>query len=324
MECPVCLERLESPVTCCVNGHPLCPKCPMNMRTCPLCSSTFSNQQHTFINQLVTTFPFRCRYSLEGCSEILVPDNLKNHEKVCEYRYVDCPLLTTSFTKCITLVSQRSYTEHIEQCHQSYITTYCTKEWEYIGVLPVGMYFNQINCYYSVIKDNYRHLYFIVMTHYDKKAQVYQISVHFLGKQSEAHDYIYTINVKAKDFFEEFVYSNKCIPKLTVPDEAKRFYPFELRDIDGMISSRKEGLKFSVKIRNKDDFKNKDNPKIIEENDDIIEIPISKVPKKRKTADSLLTNVVETESVWDLSKNMNETPTTSTFYNYYPLNLFKE
>lgn len=321
MECPVCLERLESPVVCCVNGHPLCPKCQKKIRVCPLCANNFSTHQHTFINQLVTTFPFRCKYALEGCTEILVPDNLKVHEKVCEYRYVDCPFFIVALTKCTHLVSQRSYTEHLEQYHPSYIITYDTKDWEYIGELPI---INQINCNYKAIKDKYRHEYFVVLTFYDRKLQVYQISVHYLGKQSDAKDYIYTVTVNDNNFFEEFVYSNKCLPKLMTPEESKKCFPFELKDIDGMLSNRREPIKFSVKVRSKDDFKNRDKPNVAETNDDIIEIPVSKVsrvPKKRKTVDSLLPTF-QNDSVWDLSTTVNETPTTSTFYDYYPLNLY--
>lgn len=276
MECPVCLERLQSPVACCFNGHPLCPKCSKSIRSCPLCQSIFTAGQNTFINQLIASFPFKCKFALEGCEELAAPEFLTVHEKKCEYRHVDCPLLTSSSTECFGLVTVRSYSAHVLEHHQSYITTYDARDWEYSGVLPKNIDESRINCYYSVLKDSWKDLCFIVMIYYDTATKIYQLTVHYLGKDSEASKYIYTIKLQVEGHFNELIYSTKCLPNIMSPEEAKKYDPFEIRDIDGRISRHKDEIKFSLKIKNVEDYKKYRH---------LDEITVLQVPKKRKTLD---------------------------------------
>lgn len=281
MECPVCMDRLQSPVSCCYNGHPLCPNCTKSVGSCPLCQTAFTTGQNTFINQLIASFPFRCKFSIEGCEERAAPEYLTAHEKTCEYRYVDCPLLTTSSTACYGLVSVRSYAAHVEEHHQSYITTFTGRDWGYSGVLPKTIFPDRLNCYYSILKDSWKKLYFVVMIYYEKISKAYQISVHYLGRNSEASNYIYTIKIMGVGRFNKGVtYSGECVPNMMSPEEASKYEPFEVKDTNGRISQHKNETKFFLSIKKVDDF-NKNNPHSTG-------TVASSVSKKRKTLDELM------------------------------------
>lgn len=276
LECPnpQCYERLDPPVYSCINGHAVCHKCELKGITqCPVCKSSFLKGRNFLINDILNTFQFRCKFSEHGCSIRSTPDSLKSHELTCDYRTVKC-VLSKDGKACDAVIALPQYPEHVETEHNSYVHTPFTLNSDYESVLPKKNKLDLTNRFFRFLKDTINNLNFLEMTHYDGTYKIYTISVHLIGKQSEASNFVYTIDVNEDNLMGQFKYSNDCLPNIMSSNEAEKFFPFTLRDKDDMFSIHKE-LKYNLKIEKKEDF-GKTPKEILEGGNDstLAEIPV--------------------------------------------------
>lgn len=145
------------------------------------------------------------------------------------------------------------YPDHVETEHDTYVHTPFTLNSDYECVLPKKNKLDTGNRFFRFLKDVINNLNFLEMTFYDETYKIYTISVHLIGKQSEASNFVYTIDVHEESLMGQFKYSNDCLPNIMSPNEAEKFFPFVLRDKDDTFSVHKE-LKYNLKIERKEDF----------------------------------------------------------------------
>ena len=81
--------------TCCKNEFRIfCSLCLIQLQNvvyCSYCGQYFRSSPCVPCNFLLDLLPFECQNTKYGCQQILMPGNLFEHEKVCDYMEVNCP-----------------------------------------------------------------------------------------------------------------------------------------------------------------------------------------------------------------------------------------
>lgn len=100
-QCPLCFER-PSPkagIKTCPKDHVICDKCyasaPRNgeQYRCYYCCGFVNRTEHVLLNELLKKEPRACAHVEYGCTyPMLPPDDIEEHERMCQYRPVKCPI----------------------------------------------------------------------------------------------------------------------------------------------------------------------------------------------------------------------------------------
>eukprot|EP01083_Nonionella_stella_P093310 261461_1 len=85
LECPICTLMMTAPIYQCTANHLICGSCKASLRNqrCPQCRQDLGNQRARFVESMIETFPYPCKYKDRGCSEILPPKERLEHENLC-------------------------------------------------------------------------------------------------------------------------------------------------------------------------------------------------------------------------------------------------
>ena len=126
--CGICLGLLQDPRQC-VNGHLFCFHCVSRVlfenekddkeSICPICRINISPStlsRSLYVEKAISSLKKFCKYRSkekggEGCKEVFNLDLIKEHEKVCQYRYVGCP---NGCAKKVRVVHLEHHKEHCE------------------------------------------------------------------------------------------------------------------------------------------------------------------------------------------------------------------
>ena len=97
LECPECLELPDLiPIYQCAQGHPICTRCYPKLGICPECLEKPKRKIRALVaEQILRKLLQKCKH--EGCS--VIQEDLKEHEKVCEYAIVNCSYCKDNFTR---------------------------------------------------------------------------------------------------------------------------------------------------------------------------------------------------------------------------------
>ncbi len=111
LECPVCKELLNKPIHQCEAGHAWCVECDDKFDRCPECRMALDIRIRSLLSErLIAILPVRCKYVPEGCN-VAISDGIGQHETVCPFRIVDCPL-------CDEEIVFKDLLPHIETGHK--------------------------------------------------------------------------------------------------------------------------------------------------------------------------------------------------------------
>ncbi|KAI8428801.1 hypothetical protein MSG28_007473 [Choristoneura fumiferana] len=66
LECPVCMEWMEPPITQCRRGHLVCGTCRKRLDTCPVCRTAFSSVRNRAMENVAGILRYPCRH---GCGK---------------------------------------------------------------------------------------------------------------------------------------------------------------------------------------------------------------------------------------------------------------
>lgn len=150
---------------------------------------------------------------------------------------------------CHSVIPIRDYLNHIQNFHKHCIRGQFKFNKANEMILPKKPNLERNRFYFRALKDDEKSVCFIESIFYDDAAMNYQISVHYVGKKSEASDYIYTIDILRTEFIQEYRYSNQCLPTMP-PMDAKRFHPFILPDRENCFSIHRP-LRYNLTITKK-------------------------------------------------------------------------
>nr|XP_049703267.1 uncharacterized protein LOC110384163 isoform X1 [Helicoverpa armigera]XP_049703269.1 uncharacterized protein LOC110384163 isoform X2 [Helicoverpa armigera]XP_049703270.1 uncharacterized protein LOC110384163 isoform X3 [Helicoverpa armigera] len=88
LECPVCLEWMEPPISQCRRGHLVCSRCRMRLASCPVCRTTFSSVRNRAMEGVAEMLRYPCRH---GCGREVRLRRRAPHEASCGARRYHCP-----------------------------------------------------------------------------------------------------------------------------------------------------------------------------------------------------------------------------------------
>ncbi|KAJ8732600.1 hypothetical protein PYW07_015199 [Mythimna separata] len=88
LECPVCLEWMEPPISQCRRGHLVCSRCRTRLASCPVCRTTFSSVRNRAMEGVAEMLRYPCRH---GCGREVRLRRRAPHEASCGARRYHCP-----------------------------------------------------------------------------------------------------------------------------------------------------------------------------------------------------------------------------------------
>ncbi|CAH0627356.1 unnamed protein product [Chrysodeixis includens] len=88
LECPVCLEWMEPPISQCRRGHLVCSRCRTRLASCPVCRTTFSSVRNRAMEGVAEMLRYPCRH---GCGREVRLRRRGPHEASCGARRYHCP-----------------------------------------------------------------------------------------------------------------------------------------------------------------------------------------------------------------------------------------
>ncbi|PNF30019.1 hypothetical protein B7P43_G05820 [Cryptotermes secundus] len=112
IECPVCYEHMSRPIILCRSGHNLCHNCKKCISKCPVSTSG----RNFALETIVRSAEYPCQYRNFGCASILTLPQIQ-HEEVCEYRPVRCPLFDSTGVTCLWTGVREDFRTHVTHEH---------------------------------------------------------------------------------------------------------------------------------------------------------------------------------------------------------------
>ncbi|XP_030026705.2 E3 ubiquitin-protein ligase sina isoform X1 [Manduca sexta] len=88
LECPVCLEWMEPPISQCRRGHLVCSRCRARLASCPVCRTMFSSVRNRAMEGVAEMLRYPCRH---GCGREVRLRRRAPHEASCSARKYHCP-----------------------------------------------------------------------------------------------------------------------------------------------------------------------------------------------------------------------------------------
>ncbi|GBP32828.1 E3 ubiquitin-protein ligase SIAH1 [Eumeta japonica] len=93
LECPVCLEFMEPPMSQCRRGHLVCSSCRARIISCPICRTAFSSVRNRAMEAVSEIVRYPCRH---GCGRETRLRRRETHEANCANRTYSCPVVSCS------------------------------------------------------------------------------------------------------------------------------------------------------------------------------------------------------------------------------------
>lgn len=215
IECPVCYEALKPPVTTCVNGHGICDNCRSMIDICAICKGDFSEVKNTLLNQMIECVAFECKYSANGCKERSPINDVKEHEKLCNYKLEKCCVCSKNDIPSLKLNDHLETHEKPKSCvtfNQTFsIVLNCVKSRD--------KYFNYVMAF---IKNIEKH--FLVRIKIHLKEKCILLIVQYTGKKEEAKNYVFSVRINQDPSSHKpcyFICNGICAP-----------YFHELKEVD--------------------------------------------------------------------------------------------
>lgn len=251
LNCPVCLEWLQPPVFVCENGHGTCKTCRKSISSCGVCRQDFTSYKNTLLDKLMETVLIKCSNNLLGCKEYCPYPEVKNHEKVCFFRKVDCLVCKR---KGIDLPSLNS---HFSEYHKNGINYDAKNKVSVLLCMNDWMEQRNLNRYHVLYIKNYNNSHFLVRFFYKENKDILYVCVQFLGeKQKKANKFSYVVSIdqglKAR-FKTIFSCYNLCIPYQDTLDweeaeKNEKIIPLHLKSILSNQEYASESFNIEISI----------------------------------------------------------------------------
>lgn len=193
LECPVCLNAMYPPIHQCSNGHTLCSGCkPRVHNRCPTCRHELGNIRCLALEKVAASLELPCKYQSFGCLGIYPYYCKLKHESLCVYRPYNCPY---AGSEC-TIVGDVPYlVTHLKDDHKVDMHNGSTFNHRYVKSNPHEVE----NATWMLTVFSCFGQYFCL--HFEAfqlgMAPVYIAFLRFMGDDSEAKNYSYTLEVGA-------------------------------------------------------------------------------------------------------------------------------
>ncbi|KAJ4805199.1 E3 ubiquitin-protein ligase [Rhynchospora pubera] len=231
-DCPVCTNSLCPPIYQCPNGHVLCSSCKLRVEDqCPTCRRELGSIRCLALEKVAEFLELPCRYQSEGCTMVLPYYQKIKHEKTCELRPYYCPY---AGSECPTIGDIPTLMAHLRNDHKVDMHDGCSFNHRYVKSNPHEVE----NATWMLTVFNCFEQHFCL--HFEAfvlgKEPVYMAFLRFMGEESEANNFRYTLEVGGNN--RRMVWQG--IPR-SIRDSHRK-----VRDsYDGLIIYRDVALSFS-------------------------------------------------------------------------------
>lgn len=245
VECPICYEYLRPPVTTCKNGHGICPDCKKVSQRCGICREDFTDLKNTLLDQMVESLLVKC--SSEGCQECLPANIIKDHEKLCFYRKVECYICHVKNIYLPELSNHFKNHDCRYQCNLTFCSSYCMP-------LDVHKWNDNANLYFVLHITNIQ-TYFLLRFYYRLKKTLY-FCVQYIGEnQADAKKYKYDIKIdQGLGPYDQsfFMCTGLCLPYTCDYEDVKNTENVMLLDLQSIFLTKNylsKGFNFEIEIK---------------------------------------------------------------------------
>lgn len=230
-------------MTTCIHGNPWCENCKkLTNDSCNHYSSSGVQTYNNFgLNQVIKCIPVACTYAKNGCNENVEIEKIIEHEKICDYRFVNC-FLCKNTSVFIQL------NEHIMKNHEKRNCTYIFFEDIFIQMNPQFPSESKIKIFIGDIKKYFLLVYSFTEENSENKEQNlksrrFKFCLQYLGKRKEAYSYLYVARID-QGLKSMYLRTARCMP-----------YDDESETIDCKVSEifltedYKSGFKMWIQIK---------------------------------------------------------------------------
>lgn len=112
VKCKSCQKYSLYPINFCVRGHSTCNGC----KKCSTCGCRVTDGRNFSLETIARCAEYQCQYKNFGCSAILSLCQ-SEHEDVCEYKPVKCPLFDAAGVRCCWCGIPEDFRVHVTRDH---------------------------------------------------------------------------------------------------------------------------------------------------------------------------------------------------------------
>eukprot|EP01083_Nonionella_stella_P079867 219256_1 len=94
LQCPICMHTYHGMIFQCSEGHAICQSCKDSLnepKLCPSCRSPLGSCRNRALEAVVSAVKMPCENAIRGCTEVMSPDSLSDHQTECEFALYKCP-----------------------------------------------------------------------------------------------------------------------------------------------------------------------------------------------------------------------------------------
>ncbi|XP_047985872.1 uncharacterized protein LOC125226073 isoform X2 [Leguminivora glycinivorella] len=190
LECPVCMEWMEAPITQCRRGHLVCGTCRKRLDACPVCRTPFSSVRNRAMEDVAGVLRYPCRH---GCGRFLRAPRRHKHEASCASRRHACPL---NQCRAVPPMPRSKLAAHCQTRHPESFRTGTQH------VIPLGVRTEQHMQFVVAALGALFHL------RVDMEVRTWGVCalVQHLGPQDQADRYTYEVTVNGRHSGRRLVY----------------------------------------------------------------------------------------------------------------------
>eukprot|EP01018_Ginkgo_biloba_P010558 Gb_35017 [translate_table: standard] len=184
----------EDPLDTCPNGHTLCSNCKSRVHNkCPTCRQDLGNIRCLALEKVAVSLDLPCKYHNLGCSDIFPYYSKLEHEAQCAFRPYNCPY---AGSECSIMGDIPTLVAHLRDDHKVDMHNGCTFNHRYVKLNPREVE----NATWMLTVFNCFGQYFCL--HFEAfqlgMAPVYMAFLRFMGDDSVAKNFSYSLEVGAK------------------------------------------------------------------------------------------------------------------------------
>jgi hypothetical protein len=180
LECPVCLQYMESPIRMCESGH-ICDSCGSQVTKCPSCGGGFTKARNFTLERIADTAIYPCINREVGCEETFTGDHRKSHQSECLFQNRECPFRKFSVVICPWWGKIFDIEDHVRSDHGTQFIAYSG------GFGVKLMKFNKARLYCKAI-FMWGKLFYLV---WEITQLTFYFSVFHFGHKEEDEEFIY-------------------------------------------------------------------------------------------------------------------------------------
>ncbi|CAH9136944.1 unnamed protein product [Cuscuta epithymum] len=193
LECPVCTNSMYPPIHQCHNGHTLCATCKTRVHNrCPTCRQELGDIRCLALEKVAESLELPCKHYALGCPGIFPYYSKLKHEAVCNFRPYNCPY---AGSECSVVGDIPHLVSHLRDDHKVDMHNGSTFNHRYVKSNPREVE----NATWMLTVFHCFGQYFCL--HFEAfqlgMSPVYIAFLRFMGDESEARNYSYSLEVGA-------------------------------------------------------------------------------------------------------------------------------